>query len=335
MINLIVIGCTGLVGKSFVDLCEKIGNFENVKYYFGASENSIGREFYFNSEAYIIKSLEDIFQIISIDNKKSIFVNCSTNSIAREIYKFIKSQANENIILIDNSSEFRLDEDVRLIIPEINFEFSETNIYSTPNCCTVMLAFLLNVFIKQKLQINSVNISTYQSASGAGLVGYNELLQQSIDFNHNTKLTTKFWNKQYIFNCFPHNSPIVNEEGYNEEEIKLILETQKIFKQNLNINPTCIRIPTLQSHCLNVVIEFEEQILKNEIIDLINNDDTLIFTHYPDALISNNSNFVFVGHIRKNLNNPKVYNFFISGDQILRGSAVNAFNILQRLISRV
>ena len=334
MINLIIIGATGLVGMEFCKLCEGIGRFGNVKYYFVASENSVGREFCFNSEIYVIQSLEDIFQMISIENKKSIFINCSTNSVAIEVSKFIKSLPNNNITLIDNSSQFRLYDDVPLIIPEINFQRSETNIYSTPNCCCVILSFLLNIFIKKNLTINHVNVSTYQCASGAGITGYKELLTQCNEFVSNTKLTTTFWRRQYLFNCFVHNSDIVNSELYNEEEMKLILETQKIFRQFLKINPTCIRVPTLQSHCLSVNIEFEEEILFNQIIDLINEDDTLIYLTNVDSLISNKTNYVYVSHIRPDLfSENKSWNVFLSSDQILRGSASNSFSILNRLIN--
>jgi aspartate-semialdehyde dehydrogenase len=321
--NVIVIGATGLVGIEFVKL---ISNQDNLIL---ISSNSIGKICPITGLEY--KAFNDIDY-----SKNNMFINCANSEQAIEI----KSKMNSNSYLIDNSSQFRMNENVPLVIPEINFKDIlnyKSQIIANPNCSTIILAMLLNPFIKNKHKIKRIVVSTYQSASGAGKVGLDELLIQTDEFVNKKELTTNYWKQQYVFNTFVHNSPI-DSNGYCQEENKLINETPKIFNTKLNISPTCIRVPVLRSHCESVNIEFENEINYDTILNLImNENETLELINdnhiFPTSISSNNSHLVQIGHIRQDfsLDENKGWNFWISGDQLLRGAAYNAYLIMLKL----
>jgi aspartate-semialdehyde dehydrogenase len=232
---------------------------------------------------------------------------------------------------------------VPLIIPEINFtdyDNNRSNIIANPNCSTIILAILLNPFILNNFPIKRIVISTYQAASGSGKIGLQELKVQANDYVNGIPITSEYWKQQYIFNTFIHNSPI-DTNKYCQEENKLINETNKIFKTKIGISPTCVRVPVLRSHCSSVNIEFDKPISFEQLINLLNSSsDTLEIinnadTHeFPTSISSNNSHLVQVGHIRPDhsLETNKGWNFWISGDQLLRGAAYNAFMIMNGIL---
>jgi aspartate-semialdehyde dehydrogenase len=197
---------------------------------------------------------------------------------------------------------------------------------------------LLNPFIRAGKKIKRIVVSTYQAASGAGKDGLEELKTQTKEWVDGKDLTIDYWKQPYVFNTFVHNSEIENN-GYCQEENKIINETRKIFNTYLWINPTCIRVPIIRSHCESVNIEFEEPIYEYEIMDLIKSETTLEIidnkqTHnFPSSISSNNKNVVQVGHIRMDysLDSCFGWNFWISGDQLIRGAAYNAFLIVRMI----
>ncbi len=331
--NIIVIGATGLVGSEFVKLLSKnpIKNYNLVL----VSSNSVGKKCPYTNLEY--KSMDEINY-----SNYNIFINCANSEQAKEI----ASKMNDKSYLIDNSSEFRMNPSVPLVVPEINFNDIikyKSNIVANPNCSTIILAMLLNPFIKNNKKIKRIVVSTYQAASGAGKVGLDELIIQTNEFVNNEELTTNYWKQQYLFNTFVHNSPI-DTNGYCQEENKLINETPKIFNTPIKISPTCIRVPILRSHCESVNIEFEEEIEFEEIINVFLKEvNTLqvindVFNHeFPSSISSNNSHIVQVGHIRPDysLEENKGWNFWISGDQLLRGAAYNAYLITTELVSLI
>lgn len=270
-------------------------------------------------------------------SKNNIYVNCANSDQAIEIVSKMTSKS----YLIDNSSQYRMTENIPLVIPEINFDDIKkynSQIIANPNCSTIILAMLLNPFIKNSHKIKRIVVSTYQAASGAGKVGLDELLIQTNEFVNQKELTTNYWKQQYLFNTFVHNSPI-DSNGYCQEENKLINETTKIFNMKINISPTCIRVPVLRSHCESVNIEFENEIDYHSILNLIKNEkETLELINdnhiFPSSISSNNKQQVQVGHIRQDfsLDKNKGWNFWISGDQLLRGAAYNAYLIYKKLI---
>ncbi len=332
--NIIVIGASGLVGIEFVKLL-KIKNLINPTITIKLiSNNYVGQACPYLGLIY--ESMNSIDY--SVPN---IFINCASSEQASIVASSMQSYS----ILIDNSSEFRMKPNVPLIIPEINWDDyvkSNSTIIANPNCSTIIMAMLLNPFIKNQFKIKRIVVSTYQAASGAGKEGLEELKKQTQDIVNQNKLTTNYWKKQYIYNLFVHNSPI-EENKYCQEENKLINETNKIFKTNIGISPTCIRVPVLRSHCESVNIEFVNEISFEQVMELLNNEkDTLEIINdtqnhnFPTALSTNLYTLVQVGHIRPDysLDKNKGWNFWISGDQLLRGAAYNAYVIMEKLLNQ-
>jgi aspartate-semialdehyde dehydrogenase len=183
--------------------------------------------------------------------------------------------------------------------------------------------------------IKMVVTSTYQASSGAGIKGMNELLTQTKQYIEHDELTMDFWNRQYIFNVFPHNSKYDSTTMHNEEELKMINETNKILDKKYEIISTCVRVPTIRSHCLSVNVFFEEEVEYEQIVQAIKSFKGVIFTDdptYPDAVTTNNNTNVFIGRVRPGINNKKNWNFFISGDQLLKGAGYNTVQILDLMI---
>jgi len=326
-----IIGITGLVGQEILILLEKI-NLEKInKINFIASEKSKGKQINFKNKVYKIINLDDVDFY-----KKNITINCSSSQIANEIFEH--NYKNENLRMIDNSSALRMLSSIPLVVPHINFPSNNSRFISNPNCSTIILSCLLNPLLEKGFQ--RIIVSTYQAASGAGKNGLDELMLQMKEITNNDELTCDFWKKQYAGNCFVHNSELTSTY-YNTEESKLINETKKIFNDNnLRITATCIRVPTIRSHCESVNIEFKNPITYQEIVDLIKKDNNLVLldnkekNEFPDTIVSSNDTRVFVGHIRPDMSLPENigWNFWISGDQLLRGAAYNAIEILDKLL---
>ena len=341
-----IVGATGIVGQEIIKLFEKDDNINEYQIKLYASEKSKGKKILLNDNNLFVDTTENIIN----DNLDYIFL-VSSSTISKEITQKL---SNSNIIFIDNSSAFRLEKDVSLIVPEINLSDyilkknnNKSLIISNPNCCTVILCMLLYPLSKLS-KLKQIDVCTYQSASGSGIEGLNELLLQNLEYGENQKsnnkeinLTKNYWNKQYIFNVFPHNTSINESNLMNDEENKIILETQKILNDDdLLINPTCIRVPTLRSHCEAVTVYFEQEHYKNEIEEIINRSPGIKLVEYCDTLTSSEKNDVYVSRIRPNpicLKNKDIndkfnsWNFFISGDQLLKGAALNAFQIFKNI----
>ena len=332
--NIIIIGASGLVGIEFVKLLKyhSINNIPKIKL---ISNRSIGKKCPYLGLIYESMNLIDY----SVPN---IFINCANSEQARQINSLMKPHS----ILIDNSSEFRMNKMVPLVIPEINWDdyikYGST-IIANPNCSTIIMAMLLNPFIKNKFKIKRIVVSTYQAASGAGKEGLEELKKQTHDIVNQNNLTINYWKKQYIHNLFVHNSPI-EENKYCQEENKLINETNKIFKTNIGISPTCIRVPVLRSHCESVNIEFDNEISFEQVMSLLNDEKSTLEIindtqnhNFPTSLSTNFSTLVQVGHIRPDysLDKNKGWNFWISGDQLLRGAAYNAYVIMEKILKLI
>jgi aspartate-semialdehyde dehydrogenase len=324
---IVIVGTSGLVGQEFIKLIENDGRFTTL--IFVGSEKSKGTTIMFKEIINIIVTLDELDW-----TQNYIFINCADKQQAREIRKNMSSQS----IMIDNSSEFRLDEDVPLVIPEINFPKEKYQIYANPNCSTIILDLLLAP-LEYKYGIRRVVVSTYQAASGAGKLGLEELLVQNSQFANNQELEKSYWNKQYIFNTFVHNSSI-QENFYNEEENKIINETQKIMDKKIPITATCIRVPVLRSHCESVNVELIKETSIDEIYKILAKCpfleivDDKMNNIFPESITTNNQTKVQVGHIRQDNSLPSGlgWNFWLSADQLIRGAAYNAYLILDKIV---
>ena len=252
-------GATGVVCKELITLLVN-NNYTNLK--LCASERSIGMILNVKSKqtsellSFVVEELCETF----FNDKMSVVFFCSDNDISKQWIPFV---INKGITAIDNSSAFRLDKSVPLVIPEINPHLltTETKLIANPNCSTVILCMVL--FPLQKLSnIVRVDVSTYQAVSGAGQAGIDELNNQIEEYTKfpNTKLTTHAFNSQILLNCFSHNSAIDLESGYNGEELKIIEETVKILDTQIEVSATCVRIPVMRAHCESIKIVFSNPV---------------------------------------------------------------------------
>ena len=342
MINIGIIGVGGLVGKAILQSIELLGLLspEYEYYLIGTkpSQTTIGNKVY-KIDVFDYNFLSQLnYIILAVDNavSKSIVDYCRLNDL--------------NITIIDNSSQFRMDVSVPLIIPEINsheleldkFKNHKTKLISNPNCVSTIVCMGLNPLLNLG-RIKSLVISTYQAASGAGYKGLDELELQTTQYVNKEPITKDFWNIQYIGNVFSHNSKMDLETGYNEEELKLINETRKILGPKFSIycqsiNPTCIRVPTTRSHCASVNMVFDKQLDKEVIVNELNKSNGIVIMDgieaydIPNPVFTSGKPDVYIGRIRPDINDKSVWNFWISGDQLLKGAGYNSVQILKYLL---
>ncbi len=317
-----IFGATGLVGKEFLKLLEN--NHLNIKYEslrLFASESSIGKIINFKNTNIIIEYYNN-----SVYSELDVIILCTNNDISKNI---VQNAKNCPCLIIDNSSEFRLDKYVPLVVPEINGHLIKNNkIIANPNCCTILLTMILHP-LHIKYNINKVIVSTYQSASGAGQKGLDELILNPTD-------TYPVFGRQYLYNVFSHNSSIDLETKYNDEEIKIMLETKKILNDNIKISATCVRVPTIRAHAESVHIKFNNKVDLEYINNIFRHqegiflEDDIINGEFPEPLKAQNKFDVMVGRIRYDLSDKsrKTINLFLCGDQLLKGAALNAYQIL-------
>lgn len=326
--NLGIIGASGVVGMELIKLIDK--NHLEIKYFsirlFGSSRSE-GTEIKFNDGVLKVELLDEkIFQYLDV------VIFCTGNDISR---KYIPIANMHDCICIDHSSEFRMNKNVPLIIPEINGKLAKNQkIIASPNCCTSLLCMVLYPLMNLS-PIRKVTVSTYQAASGAGINGLNELKQQIHDYSNDKKLKTEYFKRQYLLNVFSHNSDVNIENGYNDEETKMVQETYKIL--GINVNPTCVRVPVLRSHCESVTIEFEHSVELLSLYDHLSRfcgvklEDDKISNKFPEPINTENKYDISVGRIRYDITDStnKTINLFLSGDQLLKGAALNSYQILE------
>ena len=326
--NLGIIGASGVVGKELIGLLKK--NHLNVEFYslhlYGSKEKTIAMSD--GSYQKIEEINDDIFTFLDI----AIF--CTSSEVSK---RYIPIAINSNCRCIDHSTAYRLNDSVPLVIPEINGSLiHKKKIISSPNCCASLLCMVLYPLLQLGPMVK-VDVSTYQSASGAGAAGLAELEQQIHDYSDKKPLKTDFFNRQYLLNVFSHNSDIDLDTGYNEEETKMIEETQKIL--GVSVNPTCIRVPVLRAHCESITITFKKPVELLDVYKILNKAegitvvDNRIQNSFPEPVITQNNFDISVGRIRYDLSDKtnRTINLFLSGDQLLKGAALNSYQILSRM----
>lgn len=338
MVNIGIIGVTGLVGNSILESIIRLNLLNNNYYFYGSKEGYIN----FNNSFHDIKK----FNVHHLDNLDYVIL-ATDNKISKEIYTYCMD-CDVPITIIDNSSEFRLKDNIPLCIPEINSHVLNnlhnshnshpTKLISNPNCVTTLMCMVLKPLMNLG-NIRRIVASTYQAASGAGHRGLRELQTQTTQIVSGEEVTTDFWSRQYVYNVFSHNSPINRDTLFNEEELKLVNETKKILNINPKITATCIRVPTLRSHCISLNVEFDRSLNEHDIINeliqfpgikIVNN---LVDNCFPEPVNTSGETDVYVGRIRSDIDDKTCWNFFISGDQLLKGAGYNSVQILQELIN--
>ena len=334
--RLAIAGVTGAVGQEFLRLLEQ-RNFPFASLKMLASARSAGKTLTFKGETYTVEELtEGSFDDVDI----ALF---SAGGSASKRYAPIAAE--RGCVVIDNSSAFRMDPEVPLVVPEVNPEaaFEHKGIIANPNCSTI----IMNVPVwplHQLARVERVVVSTYQAASGAGAAAMAELEQQARDWVAGDPITQDIFGRQYIWNLFSHNSDIDPETGYNTEETKMIKETRKIFgTDDIHISVTCVRVPVLRAHCESVNLTFGRGVTEDEVraalaaapgVSVIDDRQS---NRHPEPLIASDEDDVFVGRIRSDAGQPGGVGveMFIAGDQIRKGAALNAVQIAELLLERV
>jgi len=326
-----IAGVTGAVGQEFLTILEE-RNFPATEYKFLASSRSAGKQMTFMGQEYIIEELtEDSFEDMDI----ALF--SAGGSISK---KFGPAAAKRGCTVVDNSSAFRMEDDVPLVIPEINADaiYPNKGIIANPNCSTII--GIVPVWpLHQANPVKRMIVSTYQAVSGAGWQAMEELKSQVRDALEGKELEPQAFQHPCAFNVFSHDSEI-GEDGYNVEETKLVHETHKIFNDNaIAITGTCIRVPVLRAHCESINLEFENPMPVDQVIDLLHQApgiqivDDRENNHFPMPLDATGQDDILVGRIRQDesLSDQRGINIFVAGDQLRKGAALNAVQIAEYL----
>lgn len=327
VINLIscaVIGATGLVGSTFLKLIDEVKpNIDRFVFY--ASERSAGKKITVLGNEYIIQELTE-----ATPNKKFNFAMFFAGGKISE--KYAKLFTKEGTTVIDNSSFFRMDDDVPLVVPEINIDsIKNSKLIANPNCSTIQAVVALWPLHK-KYKIKRIVYTTFQAVSGAGKKGIDDL-EITAKGGENKKFPHKIYN-----NCIPHIDDFT-ENGYTKEELKMINETHKIFNDDsIKITATCVRVPVVNCHSESINVEFEHEVDIQEARQLLANSPGIIvedepkFNIYPLNEFANNTDDVIVGRIRKDFSTEHGLNLWVVADNIRKGAATNAMQILLNLL---
>jgi aspartate-semialdehyde dehydrogenase len=325
--NIAIMGATGAVGEIMRDILEE-RNFpvKNIK--FLASERSKGKKMKFKGREFEV-------EVLSRDSFKGmdIVLASAGASISKE---YVKDILNAKALLIDNSSAFRMEQDVPLVVPEINPEDCRWNkgVIANPNCTTIIMIVPLKP-IHDAAKIKRVICSSYQAASGAGAKAMAELEQQARDWAAGKPLKVEKFAYQLLFNVIPH-IDVFMDGGYTKEEIKVIKETQKIMHApEMKITATTVRVPVLRAHSESVNIETEKKLTADEVRKILSKapgvtvEDDPQNKKYPMPLFVSGKDNVYVGRIREDLSCENGINLWVVGDQLRKGAALNAVQIAE------
>ena len=324
-----IVGATGAVGVEILRVLER-RNFPVGGLKLLASKRSVGKTLEFKGKPYKVEELTaDAFKGVDI-----AFFSAGAGR-SRE---FVPAAKAAGAISIDNSSAFRMDPNVPLVVPEVNPGDlrKHKGLIANPNCTAMILAVAIWP-IHQAVGIRRVIVSTYQSASGAGAAAMRELEDQAREYAEGKEITKSVFPHQIAFNVFSHNTKMA-ENGYNEEENKVVEETRKIFHEpELPIVPTCIRVPVLRAHAESIVLELAVPMSPEEARALLARSpgikivDDPAANHFPMPLEASGDLDVHVGRIRRDVSNPNGLALFVAGDQLLKGAAWNAVQIAEEL----
>ena len=328
--DIAIVGATGNVGRKTLEvLQQKNLNIDNL--YLVASPNSAGKQLEFNGKKYSIENLE------TYDFSKAKITFFAAGGKISEQYA---EKAAKLTTVIDNSSYFRMDPDVPLIVPQVNakdIQNMKKNIIANPNCSTAQLVLVLKP-LHDLFRIKRVIVSTYQSVSGGGKAPMDELLQQTKMYLENKEIKSKNFTKQIAFNIIPHIDDF-SEDGYTKEELKMTNETKKILDARIELSATCVRIPVLVSHSESVNIEFEQEFSLEKIKDVLNNApgcsviDKRENGGYATPIEATGKNETFISRIREDKTKKNCLNLWIVSDNLLRGAALNSVEIAEVIIN--
>ncbi len=331
-VNVAVVGATGAVGQEFLTvLAERDFPIRNLKLL--ASARSAGKTIQFRGQGYKVEELtKDSFK----DVKIALF--SAGGSISKE---FGPPAVAAGAVVVDNSSAFRMKEGIPLVVPEVNPEAiaKHNGLIANPNCSTI----IMNVPVWPLHKVNRIRriiVSTYQAVSGAGAWGLYELEEQIKAYAGGHEVKKEKFPHQIVNNLFSHNSKIA-ENGYNEEEIKMVNETRKIFGDaKIMVTATCVRVPVPRAHCESINLEFERPMTPREVKEILAKApgvkivDDVASNHFPMPMEASGQDDVLVGRIRQDISREdgRGIDLFVSGDQLRKGAATNAIQIAEMLL---
>ena len=331
-VRVAILGATGAVGTELLELLET-RNFPVEQLKLLASPRSAGKTLTFAGKSLIVEAVnEDSFKEIDL-----VLASAGGSSSKAWAKTIVASGA----VMIDNSSAFRMDSTVPLVVPEINPEAAEKHqgIIANPNCTTILLG--VAVYPLHQIQpIRRMVISTYQSASGAGAMAMEEVKHQAKAILSGEPAKAEILPYPLAFNLFPHNSPLT-ESGYCEEELKMINETRKIFNDStIRVTATCVRVPVLRAHSEAVNLEFDSPFAVSQAREILSQAPGVKLVedwdsnYFPMPIDATGKDEVLVGRIRQDLSHPCGLELWLCGDQIRKGAALNAIQIAELLVQK-
>ncbi len=325
--KLAIVGATGLVGRTALKVLEE-KSFPNFEYKLFCSKKSAGTKVKFMGKEYIANELTEN----SFDEGFNFAIFSAGGETSK---KFAPIAASKGCIVIDNSSAFRMDKNVPLVVPEVNPDdiFWNTGIIANPNCSTIQAVVALKP-LDDKYKIKRIIYSTYQAVSGAGVNALEDLHSQA-SYNNLKKFSHPIYN-----NCLPH-IDVFMDDGYTKEEHKMINETKKILgNENLKITATTVRVPIENCHGESINIEFEKDFNLDDVKQLLKNSKGIVLYDditkdiYPIATVANGTDNVYVGRLRRDFSQPNTLNMWCVADNIRKGAASNAIQIMQKIIEK-
>ncbi len=328
--NIAIAGATGAVGETFLEiLAERNFPIANLKLL--ASARSVGKVLKFKGKDYIVEELtHDCFEGVDI----ALFSAGGDRS-----KEFAPSCVKAGGIVVDNSSAFRMDDSVPLVVPEVNPEdaFKHNGIIANPNCTTIIMLVPLKP-LHDYANVKRVVVSSYQSTSGAGATAMEELKSQTKAWVEGSDIVVEQFAHQILFNVIPHIDSFT-DNGYTKEEMKMFNETRKMLHSDeIKVSATCVRVPVLTSHSESVFIETEKKITAEKARELLSKADGVKVIdnpnnkEYPMPLMAAGQDLCYVGRIREDISCDNGLSFWISGDQLRKGAATNAVQIAELLI---
>lgn len=332
--NVAVVGATGAVGQAMLSiLAQRKFPIDNL--YLLASERSAGQKLMCGDQTYTVENLADF------DFAKADIGLFSPGAAVSAVYA--PKAAAAGCIVIDNTSQFRYDDDVPLIVAEVNPEalagYTQRNIIANPNCSTMQMMVALKP-IYDAVGIERINVATYQSVSGTGMEAIMELHEQTEQLISDpaAAVTPRVYKHQIAFNVIPHIDEW-QQNGYTKEEMKMVWETQKIFNdKNIKVNPTTVRVPVFVGHSEAVNIETRDKITKQQAIKLLQKMPGVVVSaedaDYPTPVMAAGTDPVYVGRIREDISHPRGLNMWIVSDNVRKGAALNAIQIAELLVAK-
>lgn len=327
-----ILGATGAVGTELLQLLES-RNFPVGDLKLLASPRSAGTQLKFKGEMLPVEAVSDR----AFDGVDLVLASAGGSTSKEWAPKAVEAGA----VVVDNSSAFRMDPQVPLVVPEVNPEAaaSHRGIIANPNCTTILMAVAVWP-LYQVQPVRRIIVATYQSASGAGARAMEETKAQAMAILQGETPKAEIFPYPLAFNLFPHNSPL-NESGYCQEEMKMVNETRKIFGvQDLRVSATCVRVPVLRAHSEAVNLEFDQpfEVAKaREILKLAPGVELVEdwqANYFPMPMDATGRDPVLVGRIRQDISHPCGLELWLSGDQVRKGAALNAIQIAELLVAK-